>query len=1249
MAKFRFVKKKQLNPDNPNQQQNQSQEQQKQQQKQQHQQELFSKKRKSRIRSSAASSGASATSSIGETANSPAHLHSKLFSSKRFGKSVNNNNNNSNNEVNSYQETMPSIHEPLTRQQQQQQALYGEKPYGEAAFGATIPYKSRPPPNLNVMNPWNRFKIFNSPFPRYRHAASSISSEKNEIFIMGGLKEGSVFGDTWKIIPQEGGQGEVLNYVAENIEILNSNNNPPARVGHSSVLCGNAFIIYGGDTVETDENGFPDNNFYLFNINNNKYTIPGHIQNKPNGRYGHTLGVISLNNQSSRLYLFGGQLENDVFNDLYYFELNSFKSPKASWKLVEPKYNFKPPPLTNHSMSIYNNKIYVFGGVYNNEKVSNDLWVFDAEEEKWTQVETSGTVPLPVNEHSSCIVDDRLYIYGGNDFSGIIYSSLYYLDLNTLVWFKLLESAEENGPGPRCGHSMTYLPKYNKLIVMGGDKNDYIVSDPHNFDTYETFNGEEIGTMIYELDAGIVDHFMSAPVEQVKKPRKIAASASATAAAATTTTGGKPEDGFDNRYGRHARSYSAGPEDYATPLASTSPERAENEMVNTSAVNEHDFVEVDVPSGTISQFDHEDLAHVYQTEATTPHDTPIVGGHMNGHFDTQQHEEEEQEQEQEQEAKKQDIEEQENIYAKRRSLDPKAGEPADTSVTNVGVSGAGVAAAFAAAGAASAKKHDVADAAEAAPVAPVAPVEEPSKSNFVDQSYGPETSHYPEETSRYPEEYSEDANYSQRSTITEPLQTRKSSVSKRETSLKAVTPSPTSSVQETDKKAKKIIVELTNELAQLKQSTKEQMQKATERIEGLEKQHSSTKALHQQDVDNYIKELHERDAMINELKSTLDPSAWDPEQPAPSSKISDLNRYKLERLELKNKLVYLEQENKSLKAKFEDFEPFMNNHIGQLDKLQKVIKLQEDQIEKLSHQVKDQESLNKEINEWKTKYDNLNLKFENYKAIYNDDEISANEEEEEEENELDDEGYSTPRNGGNGNGNGNGGDNRSILSSARSKREISSQLGNLVNLWSMKQQSAKANVEEKEAMLLATPENNPVVARLQQQVDELLAISKQNEESSSLEIELLRKELDSKLKTLHTLEENYKESLQSVNNTSKALKLNQDELYFQRQSLEKLMKENRELKMYKRASTKKVSSKDGTPSFNDYDEARGFSPENEEVEVEEEDEEVISNAHYHMKIKDLEADLYILKQERDQLKDNVTTLQKQLYLSNKQD
>ena len=122
------------------------------------------------------------------------------------------------------------------------------------------------------------------------------------------------------------------------------------------------------------------------------------------------------------------------------------------------------------------------------------------------------------------------------------------------------------------------------------------------------------------------------------------------------------------------------------------------------------------------------------------------------------------------------------------------------------------------------------------------------------------------------------------------------------------------------------------------------MQKATEKIEHLERQNSLLQESQLRDVDSYTKQLHEKDALIAELKATLDPNALDPEQPQSATNISELNRYKLERLELNNKLLYLEQENTKLQEKFEEFEPFMDHQIGELDKFQKSSKCKRNKL-----------------------------------------------------------------------------------------------------------------------------------------------------------------------------------------------------------------------------------------------------------------------------------------------------------------
>lgn len=1037
--------------------------------------------------------------------------------------------------------------------------------------------------NSSKLSPWKRHKLFNSPFPRYRHAALTFSSDKNEIFLMGGLKEGSVFGDTWKITP-ELDENKNLSFTTKNVEIAN-NTNPPARVGHSSVLCGNAFIIYGGDTVDTDFNGFPDNNFYLFNINNNKYTVPLHILNKPHGRYGHTIGVIALNNSSSRLYLFGGQLENDVFNDLYYFELNTFKLPKARWETIEPLNNFKPPPLTNHSMCVHKNRIYVFGGVYNNEKVSNDLWCFDAIINKWTQVTTTGAIPLPVNEQSACLVNDKMYIYGGNDFSGTIYDTFYVLDLHTLVWLKLIDNDDISfsSPGPRCGHSMTYLQSFKKLIIMGGDKNDYIDSNPNNFDTYEDFNGQEIGTMIYELDLLTLDSFLSdkptkGKINVLKKPspkKDIAPPPNTTSDINGSSTLIEQQQyqtvtNGHEREGHHMRSFSTGPEDFRTPNASPSRSKGTHAAIETTAAlaaagaglgasavgaetylnhtNEDKFVDFDnetqdsKPSTILPAPSFGDEKH----EKKVSNNQTFHNGHASFLENYQYVDSEEKIRGVESDSRAHEIEE-----IDQSESDLNTAPVRQISITNTGRRRAG------------------------------------SRSGNNGSTSGAESS-----------------------------------------------------------EVKKLVGELTAELTNLKNSTTEQINEASLKIDSLERENEQLRSSNEKylnfddEIKKYEAQVQERDSVIASLRNEIGGGDEQEGGEVTSKSISELNQHKLDKLELKNKLVYLEKENTALNDKLIKFEPFMNNQITDLSNFQKLIKVQEEKIANLSNQVRDQQDLQKDVLEWKHKFESLEIEYNNYRTINAEDEIEVS------DDEADADILEPPHGGADSS------TARSIMSSAtgrRSKKDISSHLENLVNLWS-RGPSGSSSLDPNASRALdpnasgsTEKEIDPIVNKLQNQVNELLTISKEQQAGSASEINDLRLELTAKLQALKTFENNYRDALQSVNNTSRALDSTNVELDKQKELTKKLVKENEELKLYQKAS-KRVSSRNATPISTIQEDQ-----ETDDLDKSEDHNEDFSSAHYNMKIQDLQADLFIMKQERDQLKDDVNALKKQLYLASQRE
>ena len=135
---------------------------------------------------------------------------------------------------------------------------------------ALMQYGSRPglngpsPPSANpaALYPWSQRRLtFTSsqpnPFPRYGAAVNAVSSKEGDIYLMGGLVNGqTVKGDLWMI--EAGGTNLACYPVGTTFE------GPGPRVGHASLLVGNAFIVFGGDT-KMDEGDKLDDTLYLLN------------------------------------------------------------------------------------------------------------------------------------------------------------------------------------------------------------------------------------------------------------------------------------------------------------------------------------------------------------------------------------------------------------------------------------------------------------------------------------------------------------------------------------------------------------------------------------------------------------------------------------------------------------------------------------------------------------------------------------------------------------------------------------------------------------------------------------------------------------------------------------------------------------------------------------------------------------------------------------------------------------------------
>ncbi|KAJ5693079.1 hypothetical protein N7462_002502 [Penicillium macrosclerotiorum] len=317
-------------------------------------------------------------------------------------------------------------------------------------------------PNSSLY-PWSQRRLnFSSPqtnpFPRYGAAVNAVASKEGDIYMMGGLIDGStVKGDLW-MIESSGGSLSCF-------QIATVSEGPGPRVGHASLLVGNAFIVFGGDTKINDTDAL-DDTLYLLNTSSRQWSRAIPPGPRPAGRYGHSLSILG-----SKLYVFGGQVEGFFFNDLVAFDLNQLQNPANKWELLVqnsheggPPEGQIPPARTNHSIVGYNDKLYLFGGT-NGVKWFNDVWSYDPRANTWTELDCVGFIPTPREGHAAALVNDVMYVFGGRTDEGVDLGDLSAFRISTRRWYSFQNMGP--APSPRSGHSMTAFGK--QIIVIAGE------------------------------------------------------------------------------------------------------------------------------------------------------------------------------------------------------------------------------------------------------------------------------------------------------------------------------------------------------------------------------------------------------------------------------------------------------------------------------------------------------------------------------------------------------------------------------------------------------------------------------------------------------------------------------------------------------------------------------------------------------------------------------------------------------------
>lgn len=173
-----------------------------------------------------------------------------------------------------------------------------------------------------------------------------------------------------------------------------------------------------------------------------------------------------------RIYLFGGY--TDVQNEESSNEVISWFSKNAN-KFVRHDNDGKENLFRDFFFSLINTYIFHSSTFGLGCSWTNQLLSFDLSKKVWEEVESNGDVPSPRSRYACVLVQDKLYLFGGNGSGGeygLPMDDFYVLDMTNFKW-QVVHEVGGRRPPARYQHSLTYIDHMNSLFLHGGLSDQY--------------------------------------------------------------------------------------------------------------------------------------------------------------------------------------------------------------------------------------------------------------------------------------------------------------------------------------------------------------------------------------------------------------------------------------------------------------------------------------------------------------------------------------------------------------------------------------------------------------------------------------------------------------------------------------------------------------------------------------------------------------------------------------------------------
>jgi len=176
-----------------------------------------------------------------------------------------------------------------------------------------------------------------------------------------------------------------------------------------------------------------------------------------------------------KVYVFGGARDDVVNGDVaIYDDLHRFDTARNRWDVVTP-VGASPPPRVFAASVTHDRRMLVFGGAFFGPFFSDfapygDLWAYDVDDNRWTELQASNAGPSPRSRPSAWVVDDKLYVFGGVTTFFQVLNDLWVYDLHSNAWTELIPVGAAGSPPAR--HEAMIGSRGGRLIIYGGEAID---------------------------------------------------------------------------------------------------------------------------------------------------------------------------------------------------------------------------------------------------------------------------------------------------------------------------------------------------------------------------------------------------------------------------------------------------------------------------------------------------------------------------------------------------------------------------------------------------------------------------------------------------------------------------------------------------------------------------------------------------------------------------------------------------------